>query len=465
MKATILRVLHAALIILFCSLAFVFDLHGQNVRYARQGYSMRLCFNNEGVFGRVAYPQGINTLQDSIGLEYPIGSSYEHIFGGGLWVGGILDTSIGPTPAFVRAVTTAYEGWAGPYFEFFPGSSLIDSIWKVVGRGVPRPSSWETYWGNSIPRFSFSDNDHYCMYDDAHINVATHVPLHLKVIQSSYVWSDPYAEAVHIMEYKLVNVGAKQIDSAYAGIFIDGDVGPYGIPNYQLRNLTGYYPDIRLAYIHNPVDIGSTPVGITMLHASRSLDSLRFSYRWWPGAQHPGTDVLKYAILSSGQIDSNQQLTNLSDARCLVSFGPFTIRPPSSPDPDTVVAVFGIVSGQSLTAMRQHAVRAKAIYLNGGQVSVGQLADEVPGSPELLQNYPNPFNPATSIRFRLSHSGIVRLTITNMLGEEIAILLDREVTSGDHSILWDATGKPSGVYFCHLRAGVFAETKKLLLIR
>ena len=66
-----------------------------NVRYTKQGFSMRLCFDNRGVFGRIAYPGvigGIDPGPDSIGLEYPIGQPYEHIFGAGLWIGGKLDT-------------------------------------------------------------------------------------------------------------------------------------------------------------------------------------------------------------------------------------------------------------------------------------------------------------------------------------------------------------------------------------
>lgn len=128
---------------------------------------MRLSFDNRGVFGRVSYPGvigGTDPGRDSIGLEYPLGQPYEHLYGGAIWVGGKLDTARSGTSTPVVAVATGYEGWTGPYFEFFPGSSPADTIWKMNGRGVQRPQSWDAYWGDAIPRVSISDNDHYCTY-------------------------------------------------------------------------------------------------------------------------------------------------------------------------------------------------------------------------------------------------------------------------------------------------------------
>jgi hypothetical protein len=439
-----------------------------NIRYAKQGFSMRLAFDNRGTFGRVPYPGvigGVDPGPDSVGLAYPIGQPYEHVFGAGLWVGGKLDTAQIGTSTPIRIVTTGYEGWQGPFFEFFPGSTPADTIWKVAGRGVQRPPSWETFWGGSIYRTSVSDNDQYCTYTDTSVRIAAHVPLRLKVVQSSCVWSDPYAEAIHIIEYKIINMGVKAIDSAYVGAFLDGDVGPYNIANFAQRNYAGYYQDSRTAYIHNPVDIGSTPVGLSLLHSSRPVDSLQFSFRWWPGTNHPNTDADRYARLSSGRIDSNQLPTGLTDTRCLISFGPFTLPPQSAPVHDTVAVVFAIVSGQSLNAMRQHAERAKQIYLSGGQVSVGEGHDELPEHVELLHNYPNPFNPTTTIRFALPKVGVVKLTVFDIIGQQVAVLVDQELMGGMHSAEWNAKGKPSGVYFYRLESGSFVETKKLILLR
>ena len=115
--------------------------YGQTHEYAKQGFSSRLCFDNRGSFGQVCYPGVIGgTSGDSVGLAYPIGQPYEHIFGAGLWIGGKLDTARVGTSPQVTCVTVGYEGWSWPYFEFWPRSSPADTIWEVIGRGVPRPN-------------------------------------------------------------------------------------------------------------------------------------------------------------------------------------------------------------------------------------------------------------------------------------------------------------------------------------
>ena len=291
----------------------------ENHRRIRQGYSMRMWMDNRGALGRV-----VSDTAGGPGLEYPVGSGAEHVFGAGLWVGGKLDTAVVGNSPPVTLVTTAYEGWVGPYFEFFPGPSAADSIWQVSGRGTPRPSEWNGYWGNLIPPASFSDNDDYCLYDDSHVQVANHIPLHLKVAQSSFVWQDSYADGIDILEYRIVNTGVRQIDSAYVGLFLDGDVGSH-YPVLTL-NYAGSYPDIHLAYIADPLDIGVTPVGLVPIASPVPLDSLRQSFRWWNAIQSPSFDVEKYEKLSQGVIDTDGAITSVADVRCLMSLGPFTIR-------------------------------------------------------------------------------------------------------------------------------------------
>jgi hypothetical protein len=399
-------------------------------------------------------------------VEYPIGSTLEHLFGGGIWVGGKLDTSQGGTSPAVTVVSTAYEGWTGPYFEFFPGSTPADTIWKVQGRGVPRPSGWEFYWGDLIPRLSFSDNDHYLLYDDAHVNASGHVPLRLKVAQSCYVWQDPYADAIHIIDYKLVNIGTREVDSAYVGVFLDADVGScIGVPNYSQNNYTGYYPDSRTGFVHNPIDFGSTPIGLSLIDASEPIAPLRFSYRWWTGPTHPATNTAKYALLSSGRIDSNQSLSTLSDARFMISVGPFTLLPEGAPGRDTLRLVFALVSGENLAVMRRGAVRAQQIYLNGGQVSVGYDPDDRPSRYLLSQNFPNPFNPSTRLTYELPGEGKVQLIVYDLLGRAVATLVNDTRQAGRHTLDFTPANLSSGVYFCRLQAGGYVKTMKMMYVR
>jgi hypothetical protein len=81
----------------------------------------------------------------------------------------------------------------------------------------------------------------------------------------------------------------------------------------------------------------------------------------------------------------------------------------------------------------------------------------------LMQNYPNPFNPSTSFDFQVSSYEFVSLKVFDVLGREVATLIDEYRRPGTYSVRLNATGMPSGVYFYRMRAGGFADTKKMIL--
>ena len=83
----------------------------------------------------------------------------------------------------------------------------------------------------------------------------------------------------------------------------------------------------------------------------------------------------------------------------------------------------------------------------------------------LEQNFPNPFNPATVIRYRLPVAASVHLTVHDALGREVALLAEGPQRAGSHEVRFDASGLPSGVYFCLLRAGSFTAARKMLRIQ
>ena len=80
-------------------------------------------------------------------------------------------------------------------------------------------------------------------------------------------------------------------------------------------------------------------------------------------------------------------------------------------------------------------------------------------------NYPNPFNAVTNIRYEIFSTSYVNINIFNSLGQEVAVLIDQELSSGVYNTKWDASQMKSGVYFCQLRVGNILQTKKLLLIK
>jgi len=84
---------------------------------------------------------------------------------------------------------------------------------------------------------------------------------------------------------------------------------------------------------------------------------------------------------------------------------------------------------------------------------------------KLSQNYPNPFNPATRITYSIPEAGVVTLKVFNLLGQEVASLVNQNMPAGDHVVLFEANKLSTGVYFYRLEAGKFTETKKMLLLK
>jgi len=97
--------------------------------------------------------------------------------------------------------------------------------------------------------------------------------------------------------------------------------------------------------------------------------------------------------------------------------------------------------------------------------SIEDSENELPTTRTLLPAYPNPFNPTTILRFELNTPQPVRLSVYDLLGREIAVLVDQLMPAGLHQSRFDATGLSSGVYITRLQAGNQVQTGKLMLIK
>jgi hypothetical protein len=84
---------------------------------------------------------------------------------------------------------------------------------------------------------------------------------------------------------------------------------------------------------------------------------------------------------------------------------------------------------------------------------------------QLAQNFPNPFNPVTFISWRLAVSSPVKLSIYDLLGKEVTVLVDERQAAGFHQIEFNADGMASGIYLYQIKTEGFVQTKKMLLIR
>lgn len=111
-------------------------------------------------------------------------------------------------------------------------------------------------------------------------------------------------------------------------------------------------------------------------------------------------------------------------------------------------------------------VYSQLAVISGTTASSTAVDDQVhhiPSTYALGQNYPNPFNPTTGISYELPQAGNVKLGVYNLLGMEVATLVNGFREAGIHSATWNATGMPSGVYFYKIEAGNFSRTLKMVL--
>lgn len=118
-------------------------------------------------------------------------------------------------------------------------------------------------------------------------------------------------------------------------------------------------------------------------------------------------------------------------------------------------------------ASGNYTYRLKQIDFDGhfqysNEVSVNAVG---PTTFDLAQNYPNPFNPTTNINFSIPESGNVKLSVYNAIGQEVALLINGPVNSGQHEVTFNANSLPSGAYFYKLQSNNSVMVKKMLLLK
>jgi FG-GAP repeat/Secretion system C-terminal sorting domain/FG-GAP-like repeat len=107
----------------------------------------------------------------------------------------------------------------------------------------------------------------------------------------------------------------------------------------------------------------------------------------------------------------------------------------------------------------------RAYRTTGGTTGIEQSRTGVPKNYELSQNFPNPFNPATMINYQLPMNGHVTLKVYDVLGREVATLVDRDEKAGRYQVKFDGSRLSSGVYLYRLAAGKFVQIKKMVVLK
>ncbi len=132
-----------------------------------------------------------------------------------------------------------------------------------------------------------------------------------------------------------------------------------------------------------------------------------------------------------------------------------------------------VTSGSQHITVTKH-VTCRDCSGGGGQQALQGVGDSVlteaspvdmQGDVIIGQNYPNPFNPSTEIRFTLLKPQHVKLAVYDMLGREVTVLADGQMSAGYHAVTWNASGKASGVYIYRLSAGNTVQVKRMILMK
>ncbi len=187
------------------------------------------------------------------------------------------------------------------------------------------------------------------------------------------------------------------------------------------------------------------------------------------GNQGAVAGAIVYAALN-GQVsgyglvgnDGNYAINGLAPGTYSVSVDRPGFDEPSSQSAN--ISYANTTSGGGLVNSSVPVIQTVNFSVSGTATGVNPISGVIL-SYTLGQNYPNPFNPSTKITFALPQAGKATLKVFNILGQEVASLVDGYQDAGSHQIVFDASRLASGVYFYQLRSGSFEQSKKMVLLK
>jgi hypothetical protein len=274
---------------------------------------------------------------------------------------------------------------------------------------------------------------------------AAPTPYGINVIQKTY--SNTSEEFVFV-RYGFINSTGSMISDLYSGIFVDWDINEAT----YLTNSGGYAPDRNMVYNFN-VGTPQPYFGIGALEGPSG---------WRTSSVTPTPDIRQ---------GSFNWITTLDPT---ITFPPGDYRtwigqpvPAISPG-DTSWVTFAFVGGGDLNTIRQYMADAHQKAFTLGWITIvgiNPVSNEIPTEYKLAQNYPNPFNPVTYINFSIPEQGLVTLKVYDLLGKEVATLVNEITSAGTYSVPFDASKLGSGAYYYKLQSGNFVDSKKMILIK
>ena len=283
-------------------------------------------------------------------------------------------------------------------------------------------------FGNTVPLSLFMQYFPYSVYISSSLNLSS-LPLPLQLIRQSL----DFNENAIGMNYYDMNVPG--------GVIIDGN--PDAVPLTPVL----FHPEVNWNHI-----TGSQGTAVTLFRFA-PLGSASF------GHYYKDDDVIDPDDTGDGKSfgDNGFLITNLqtSTGTLPLDISGFFLAPnlPS-------------LLGEDLAELQELPPGLDLEVQTYSSVSALQIAgNNIPETYKLSQNFPNPFNPTTVISWQLPAGGPVNLSVFDLAGQRVAVLVDDKQPAGSHQIEFDATGLASGVYLYRLEAGSYTESKKMILMK
>jgi len=245
---------------------------------------------------------------------------------------------------------------------------------------------------------------------------------------------------------------------------------------HMLRGIVGdstFFNILRTYSYHPSVSYGNavTEDFQAIAESVSGLDLNYFFQQWIYGENFPKYSVVWSKNSLGGNLyDLALKITQNTNTNPSFFTMPIQIKVNSSVG-DTIITVFNNAQEQNFNVTVANEPTSITIdpgnwiLKNINSVVVG-IEDEIQPQTFLLeQNYPNPFNPATKIKFNLASNEYTTLKVYDIIGKEIATLINNQMNEGQYEVTFDASNLPSGVYIYTLNAGSFNETRKMILMR
>jgi serine protease len=256
-----------------------------------------------------------------------------------------------------------------------------------------------------------------------------------------------------ILKYTLQNTTSVGISTLYAGLFFDWDVGSIG------ANVASYDSPRRLGYVYDTDPNGSrTYVGAALLSTGspqfRAInnDNNVAGNPW--GVYDGFTKDEKWQSLSGGTTHTQE---GPADVSMVIGTGPLSIAAN-----DSAILGFAVLAGVNLDSLKASVDAAREKW---NATLRQQTSAQIPLSFSLYQNYPNPFNPSTKIPYDLPSESHVTLVVYDLLGQEVARLVDARQSAGQYEIVFSASHLSSGIYFYRIQAGTYSEIRKMMVLK